>query len=267
MAKENKGNAFTNAFKKNSDSNNNQNKNKSFDEKNKDNHSYEEMKFENKQNVNNHLNEKNIKDDSIKQTILDDLDEDDSKKVKKLKEKVKELEKRNEELNLLLVQSDEKNKELEIKIKNYESSFTNAVKAKELQAQKLVNMKIDEYRQKYENELKNYKKYALKDKATDLIDVINQFDAVVNMPNNNPEVQNYIVGFKMFSTKFKNYLEDNNIFEIPIKENDEFNPEVMEAIDVVKNKDFKPHKVIKIITKGYKIHDLLLVPAKVIISK
>ena len=111
------------------------------------------------------------------------------------------------------------------------------------------------------------KKYALKDKIVDLIDIINNFELAVNNSPNNPEIQNYLKGFSMFSNMFKNYLADSGVKEIQINVNDEFDPNTMDPFETVEVKGVKPNLVTKIIKKGYKLHDRVVKHAIVQVSK
>ncbi|MCF0227579.1 MAG: nucleotide exchange factor GrpE [Malacoplasma sp.] len=64
----------------------------------------------------------------------------------------------------------------------------------------------------------------------------------------------------------KNWLKSNHIELIDIKINDHYDPNFMEAIDTVKDNDSTDYKVVKIIENGYKLHDRIIRPAKVIVS-
>lgn len=156
---------------------------------------------------------------------------------------------------------------LEKQVEALNNSFKTELIKKANEAQAKLQEKVKEYQTKFETELKNAKKFALRDKAVDLINIINNFDNAVNMPNKNPEIQNYVKGFMMFSNMFKNYLENNNITEIKVNVNDEFNAQTMEAFDAEQNPNFKPNHVIKVIKKGYKLHDVVIIPALVLVSK
>lgn len=199
------------------------------------------------------------------------------KNQKEVKEQVNETEVEHNQLVDLQVQVSQLKKELENKntlIQNLESqiallneNFKTEILKKASEAQAKLEQKIQEYATKYETELKNAKKFALKDKAVDLIGIISNFNNAVNMPSKNPEVANYVQGFKMFSNMFKSYLEDNSIFEININLGDEYDPKTMEAFETVNSDKFKTNQVTKVVKKGYKLHDVVIVPALVTVAK
>lgn len=76
------------------------------------------------------------------------------------------------------------------------------------EANKLLKIKQDENDQKFKANLAEAKKYAIKDQALDLIDVINQFEIACNYKLTDEKLINYQKGFKMFLTKFYKILED-----------------------------------------------------------
>ena len=53
---------------------------------------------------------------------------------------------------------------------------------------------------------------------------------------------------------------------IKVKVNDHYNPHTMEAIDTIKENDSTDFKVTKVVENGYKLHDRVIRPAKVIVS-
>lgn len=111
-----------------------------------------------------------------------------------------------------------KNKELEDKnkiieaLKNDLTTMANEYKNQLLlrmdEANKLVKIKMDENDAKFKASLAEAKKYAIKDQALDLIDVINQFEIACNYKLTDEKLINYQKGFKMFLTKFYKLMED-----------------------------------------------------------
>lgn len=78
----------------------------------------------------------------------------------------------------------------------------------EKKANELIKNKIDENDLKFKANLAEAKKYAIKDQALDLIDVINQFEIACNYKLTDEKLINYQKGFKMFLVKFYKLLED-----------------------------------------------------------
>ncbi|MDE5952742.1 MAG: nucleotide exchange factor GrpE, partial [Malacoplasma sp.] len=156
---------------------------------------------------------------------------------------------------------------LENQIKSLNDSFKSEVIKKAQEAQTKLDQKIKEYQNKYEQEIKHNKKYALKNPAIELIDIISNFDIAVNSKAPSPEIANYLKGFQMFANMFKNFLSQNGINEIIVNVNDDFNAEIMQAFETEKRNGVDPNKVLKVVKKGYKLHDIVIVPTTVIVSE
>ncbi|MDE7433801.1 MAG: nucleotide exchange factor GrpE, partial [Mycoplasmoidaceae bacterium] len=82
-----------------------------------------------------------------------------------------------------------------------------------------------------------------------------------------PKVLNYQKGFNMFLTMFKTLLNDINVQEIDVKVGEEFNPNFMECFELQNSNDIKENHVIKVVNKGYKLHERIIVPTLVVVCK
>lgn len=227
----------------------NQKNNNGFSDKNKHHEEHDKnLKKENLQEDSNHEN-------------------DESKKNKFIKNDIKKLNSIIESLKLDNNKKQERIESLERQISLLNENFKSEVIKKASEAQSKLDEKVKEFQSKYEIELKHAKKYALKSSASELIDIVSNFELAVNSNVSNPEIANYLKGFQMFVNIFKNYFQQNGIIEIPVKLNDDFNAEVMQAFETQKVENTPPNKVIKIVKKGYKLHDIVIVPATVIVSE
>lgn len=227
----------------------NQKNNNGFNDKNKHHEEHDKnLKKENLQEDSNHEN-------------------DESKKNKFIKNDIKKLNSIIESLKLDNNKKQERIESLERQISLLNENFKSEVIKKASEAQSKLDEKVKEFQSKYETELKHAKKYALKSSASELIDIVSNFELAVNSNVSNPEIANYLKGFQMFVNIFKNYFQQNGIIEIPVKLNDDFNAEVMQAFETQKVENTPPNKVIKIVKKGYKLHDIVIVPATVIVSE
>lgn len=233
--------------------NKNQKHNNEFHEKNQQ-----------SQKDNNNVKKENLHED---QSDLNDANFDDGGKKNKLKNDIKKLNHLVDSLKNENNNKQAKIESLERQINLLNENFKSEVIKKASEAQTKLDEKIKEFQAKYETELKHAKKYALKSSAIELIDIVSNFELAVNSKVTNPEIANYLKGFQMFANMFKNYFQQNGITEIPVNLNDDFNAEVMQAFETQKVPNTQPNKVIKIIKKGYKLHDIVLVPATVIVSE
>lgn len=99
-----------------------------------------------------------------------------------------------------------------------------------------------------------------------LIDIKEDLDTVVKqIPENEKDTTGAMGSFMTFG-KLNILLLTNDVHEIEVKEDDEFNPSFHEAISVVENPD-KKNKIINIVRKGYLIKDRVVKSVKVVVGK
>ena len=120
---------------------------------------------------------------------------------------------------------------------------------------------------KYEKEIAEIKKYAVADSIPELLNIFSKFDFAVSQDVDNPKVKNFLVGLKMFSVMFKTWLKSIGVEEIEVKVGDQFDPNIMDAIDVEQKPTQKDDHVEKIVSKGYKLHDRIIQHVGVIVAK
>ncbi len=86
----------------------------------------------------------------------------------------------------------------------------------------------------------------------------------------NPESQeakNYQVGFQYIYRQLQQALEDEGVKEVTPKLNDPYDINYMHAVDVEIRDDLPANVVTKVHSSGYKLHDRLVRPAMVTVSK
>ena len=195
--------------------------------------------------------------------------EESKKEVSKEEEllaRVKDLEKQLAEQTLSVIEKEKQIAELKTRIDSLNESYR--AKASEISAEAQIKLdkKLKEYQDKYEAESKENKKYALASSISEFISILNQFDNAINQDVQDPKVKNYLMGLKMFLNMMKNWLKTNHVEMIKVNINDTYDPTFMEAIDTVKQGDSTDFKVTKIVENGYKLHDRVIRPVKVIVS-
>lgn len=174
-----------------------------------------------------------------------------------LNQAIAEIQQRDEALK----KANETNKEL---INGFKSSAIEM----ENKANALLKQRFDELEAKFKKDLDLAKKYAIKDQALELINIINEFEQAVSFKPTDPKIANWLVGFKMYLTKFNNLLADLNISPITPEIGVEFDANCMECFaDTVKDATKKDNTVIEVIHNGYKLHDIVIKPALVKVIK
>ena len=99
-----------------------------------------------------------------------------------------------------------------------------------------------------------------------LLPILDSFHmALANSPDK-PEIKNHVTGFSYVYRNLVSVLEEEGVKEIAPKENDDFNPKYMEAVETIETEDSE-NKVKQVYTNGYMLHDHLIRPARVLVSK
>lgn len=129
---------------------------------------------------------------------------------------------------------------------------------------------IDELNNKYLRSLADYQnlekqtqawrdefvQYANSPLIQKLLEVLDDLERAQEHLNDN--------GLAVIIDKLKNILKNSGLEEMDSL-GQEFNPEVAEAIEIVPGEE--DHKIVKIIQKGYKLHNKVIRPAKVAVSR
>jgi len=158
------------------------------------------------------------------------------------------------------------------KFKDEKQAFEEEYKALALDLQNkandFINKKLQEGEVKFKKDVEFAKKYAIKDQALELIDIISKFEQAVNFKPADPNIANWLKGFQMYLTMFNNLLNDLHIERIVPVVGQEFDPNFMECFpETIKDHTKKDNTIYEIIHTGYKLYDQLLKPALVKVVK
>lgn len=80
----------------------------------------------------------------------------------------------------------------------------------------------------------------------------------------------WLKGMEQIKKQFQDFLINQGVEEIKVKVGDKFNPEEHEAVSeqlaVSNEQKAKSDKVLEVISNGYKMHDKVILPTKVIVA-
>lgn len=99
-----------------------------------------------------------------------------------------------------------------------------------------------------------------------LLPILDGFYMALQGEAKNEEMKNFLVGFEFIYRNLVSVLENEGVKEISPKIGDAFNPETMQALEAVES-DEKPNTVLKVNAKGYMLHEHLIRPSVVVVSK
>lgn len=110
------------------------------------------------------------------------------------------------------------------------------------------------------------RKYASMRLVEDLINPIDMLLKVVSVEQANPEVNNFLIGFKMISTQIFEALKTDGLTQIEAL-GCTFDPAVHHAVSKEAVEGKEPNIVIEVLQTGYKYKDRILRPAMVKVSE
>ena len=121
-------------------------------------------------------------------------------------------------------------------------------------------------RKSLEKEHSDIIKYRAMGFIEDLLPVLDSFHmALANEPTSQ-ELKNYLVGFQFVYRNLVSVLENEGVKEIAPNLGEKFSDKTMNAVDVTVQEG-EEDLVTKVYAKGYELHDRLIRPAQVSVSK
>ena len=140
----------------------------------------------------------------------------------------------------------------------------------ELKVQKNEYLKVfaemENTKKRLKEEAIKERKYASQKVISELINPIDMLVKIVEFGSPNPEIQNYLFGFKMITDQLVNILQAEGLSEVQAL-NKEFDPKTMDAMSVVENDELEENTVVEVKQAGYMYKDRLVRPAMVVVSK
>lgn len=121
-------------------------------------------------------------------------------------------------------------------------------------------------RKSLEKDHQNAMKYRAEGFIDNLLPILDSFHVVLSKEPEDPTLKNYLIGFQFIYRNLVSALESEGVNEIAPKVGDKFDSSLMNAVEV-EEKDGEEGLITKVITNGYKLHDRLVRPANVVVSK
>lgn len=126
---------------------------------------------------------------------------------------------------------------------------------------------LDNVRRRVEREAATLQKYALERILGDLITVNDSLELGLKaVAGESEETRRHLEGLQLTQRQFWATLERHGVSLID-PQGQPFNPEFHEAVSTLESAEMPPNHVLAVMQKGYKLHDRLLRPAMVVVSK
>lgn len=146
-------------------------------------------------------------------------------------------------------------------------------KAKADEMAKNAASKVEVLKEEIKNKAKeevDYKtKFAIQKLVDDLLSPLNNLYVAVEAGANSSDanVSGYVKGFQMLTSQIFNTLESHGIVVIQPNVGEIFNPTFHQAQEIVDDASFNKDQIVKLISRGYRLHDRVIRPAIVLVAK
>lgn len=173
--------------------------------------------------------------------------------------------------------------DLKNELLNYQIKFFQVKKEQEDEKKKFeenvkfltekANSELSKHKQqtneKLNSEIEEIKKYSLQkfieNFANPLINFINAIEAGKKIDN--PQVKNFVLGFEMLQKQMEDALKSQKIKKIEPKIGEKFDSYFHQVFEIEQNNNVDSDTILKVISPGFKLHDRVIKPALVMISK
>lgn len=125
---------------------------------------------------------------------------------------------------------------------------------------------FENYKKRINEEMIKERKYANQDLLEQLINVLDIFDKAVNIETDDEKLKNFLSGFVMINTNFKQILESHGVKKI-ITKGEKFDPRYHHAMETVWEADKEENLILEEMQTGYTYKDRLLRPSLVKVNK
>lgn len=127
---------------------------------------------------------------------------------------------------------------------------------------------LENFKKRKEQEKKEFMKFSTEKLLKELLPVIDSLNIALNQKTseNQAEVAQLLEGFKMIQKQFESFLEKCGMTKIEAMDQ-VFDPLNHQAVSQSTREDVEENTVIEVMQEGYKLHDRVLRPAMVVVSK
>jgi molecular chaperone GrpE len=125
---------------------------------------------------------------------------------------------------------------------------------------------VDNFKKRIEKEKAEHIKFALESFANDLVPFLDNIDRAIATAKDTKDIGKLIEGLELTLTGYIKILERFGLKRF-IAEGQTFDPNYHEALSIIEMKDIEENVVVEELLKGYALHEKVLRPALVIVSK
>ena len=164
---------------------------------------------------------------------------------------------------------EEKKSERERELKEQITALEEKVKKLEELAkagnERYLNLRkeLEFLKEKHRRELEELKRYCLENFVKDLLEVADNFERALEHIRGDDRCKETLAGIEMIYGQLKRVLEKHGITPIEVEK---FDHALCEAVSTVQTDEVEENTILQVVQKGYKLHDRVLRPAKVVVA-
>lgn len=129
-----------------------------------------------------------------------------------------------------------------------------------------LRAEFDNYRRHVVKERSDLQKYAAEKVLHDLLGILDNFDLALSFKLTSENLANYTKGVELISKELKSLLNKSGVSELKT-DGEPFDPNLHEALTNEASNEVPPGHVLRTFKKGYRLHEKLMRPAQVVVSK
>ncbi|MBU1340858.1 MAG: nucleotide exchange factor GrpE [Proteobacteria bacterium] len=129
-----------------------------------------------------------------------------------------------------------------------------------------LSAEFENYKKRKQREIDDFKKFANEMIFRQLLTIVDNFERAIFSAEENPDEASLLEGVKMIHKETLKLLETFNVKPVDA-EKMTFDPNFHQAVTQEETDEFPENTVSKVLQKGYLLHDRLIRPAMVVVSK
>ena len=138
--------------------------------------------------------------------------------------------------------------------------------AKHREAMLRMQAEMDNLRKRLMRDLERSRKLALETIMKDLLQVWDSLERGLGVTGETLTVESLVEGHELTMKIFQKVMQDHHL-EVIDPLGQPFNPEFHEAVTVLPSAEVEENTVIEVLQKGFRLHERLIRPAMVIVSR
>ena len=205
---------------------------------------------------------------SEKETLEKEVENASEEKTEEVKEETsKETKEQSEEKPQTESKKEKKNK-YEVKIEKLEAEIRELKEKNKKESEEYLKARADleNIRKRLFEQSVSDKMYASQGLIESLISPVDMLAKIVSFESTNPEVNNYVMGFKMIVDQINQILEKDGVKQIKAL-GEKFDSKFMQAMSTEKREGVEAGIVLEVLQNGYMYKDRMIKPAMVKVSE